>query len=50
MRLPQGWWVPVIGGFAVYYTIKFNKLWKQYRKSGVVHSGSYREISLFRYR
>ena len=32
----QGWWVPVIGGFAVYYTIKFNKLWKQYQKSGVL--------------
>lgn len=32
----QGWWVPVIGGFAVYYTIKFNKLWKQYRKNGVL--------------
>lgn len=36
----QGWWVPVIGGFAVFYTFKFNKLWGQYRRSGTLPPGA----------
>ncbi len=36
----QGWWIPVIGGFAVFYTFKFNKLWGQYRRSGTLPEGA----------
>lgn len=30
---PGGWWIVVIGIFAVYYTFKFQKAWKEYRES-----------------
>lgn len=39
----QGWWVPVIGGFALSYTIKFNKLWGQYLRSGTLPPGAFDE-------
>lgn len=37
----QGWWIPVIGGFAVFYTFKFNRLWGQYRRSGTLPPGAF---------
>lgn len=36
----QGWWIPVIGGFAVFYTFKFNGLWGKYRRSGMLPPGA----------
>lgn len=39
----QGWWIPVIGGFAVYHTFKFNRLWRQYRRTGVLPPGALEE-------
>lgn len=32
----QGWWIPLIGGYAVFYTFKFNGLWGKYRRSGTL--------------
>ena len=36
----QGWWVPVIGGFGVFYTFKLHGLWGKYRRSGTLPPGA----------
>lgn len=28
-----GWWIVIIGVYAVYYTFKFQKAWKEYKNS-----------------
>lgn len=32
----QGWWIPLAGIWAIIYTFKYQKMWKQYQEKGIL--------------